>query len=79
MQQIQTTLSRRWQTVIPAEIRRSLRMKEGDKIVWIFDGATVRILALPADPIAALRGSGKGLRLTEKLLAARKEERARER
>ena len=76
--QSQTTVTKRWQTVIPAAIRRQLRMKEGDKLVWIFDGASIRVVVLPADPIKALRGSGRGERLTEKLLAARREDRERE-
>ena len=71
MQQIQTTLTRRWQTVVPAEIRRALHINEGDKLVWIFDGTDLRVLPVPSNPIAALRGSGKGQKLTEKLLAAR--------
>jgi len=77
--QSQTTITKRWQTVIPAAIRRQMRMKEGDRLVWIYDGASIRIVVLPADPIKALRGSGKGEQLTRKLLAARGEDRARER
>lgn len=79
MQQIRTTVTRRWQTVVPAQIRKTLQVKEGDKLVWISDGTSVRVVVLPANPVAALRGIAKGERLYDKLLEARREERARER
>ncbi len=34
MQQIQSTISAKNQTVIPSQIRKILRLKTGDKIVW---------------------------------------------
>ncbi len=76
--QTQTTISKRWQTVVPASIRKQLKIKEGDRLVWLYDGVSVRVSILPADPIKALRGSGKGEKLTEKLLVARKQDRERE-
>ncbi len=60
---------------MPAEIRNALHLSAGDTLVWIFDGATLRVLRLPKNPVAALRGSGRGQRLTEKLLASRSAER----
>ena len=68
---------RQGRTLVPAEIRNALHRRAGDALVWIFDGATLRVLSLPKDPIAALRGSGRGQQLTEKLLASRSEERIR--
>ena len=76
---MQTTITKRWQTVIPAPIRKQLRIKEGDALVWIYDGKSVRVVHVPADPIKALRGSGKGERLTQKLLVSRNEDRQLER
>lgn len=61
---------------MPAEIHNALNLRAGDTLVWIFDGVSLRVVALPQDPIAALRGSGKGQRLNEKLLASRRTERA---
>ena len=71
-------VSKRWQTVIPAAIRRRHHIREGDMLEWIDDGKTIRVVPIPADPIAALEGHAKGERLVEKLLAARAEDRRRE-
>lgn len=61
---------------MPVEIRNALNLRAGDTLVWIFDGVSLSVLPLPKDPVAALRGSGKGQRLTEKLLASRRAESA---
>ncbi len=74
-----TTLSRRGQTVVPAEIRRRHGLEEGDQLVWLDDGATIKVVPVPADPVAALRGRGAGQGLTAKLLEDRAEDRRRER
>jgi AbrB family looped-hinge helix DNA binding protein len=75
----QSTITKRWQTVIPAAIRKQLKAREGDKLVWIADGTSIRVIVLPQDPLKALRGSGKGEGLLAKLLEERKQERERER
>jgi bifunctional DNA-binding transcriptional regulator/antitoxin component of YhaV-PrlF toxin-antitoxin module len=78
MSAVETLLSIRGQTVVPAELRRKYQLREGDRLVWLDDGGTLRVIPLPADPIAALRGRGKGQGLLGKLLANRKRDRARE-
>lgn len=75
---METTVSRRGQTVVPAAIRQRHNIKEGDQLVWIDDGQTIRVIPVPADPIKALRGSGKGQNLTAKLLEERRKDRERE-
>ncbi len=75
---METTLSRRGQTVVPAAIRERYNIKEGDHLVWIDDGGTIRVVPLPADPLAALYGRGKGQGLTRKLLEERARDRAKE-
>lgn len=77
--QTQTTVTKRWQTVIPAIIRQRHKIQEGDLLEWIDDGQTIRLVPIAADPIRALRGRGKGQQLTAKLLDARAKERQRER
>jgi len=72
---METIVSRRGQTVVPAAIRIRYKIKDGDQLVWIDDGKTIRVIPVPADAIAALYGRGKGEGLTKKLL----EERARDR
>jgi AbrB family looped-hinge helix DNA binding protein len=73
-----TLVTRRGQTVVPAAIRRRYKIQEGDRLVWIDDGRTIRVVPVPADPIAALQGSAKGEGLMELLLAERKLERQRD-
>ena len=75
---MESMVSKRWQTVIPAAIRRRHNIREGDMLEWIDDGETIRVVPIPADPVAALYGRAKGERLTERLLAERAEDRRRE-
>ena len=74
-----TTVTRRAQTAVPASIRKRYNIQPGDKLTWIDDGQSIKIVPLPQDTIQALRGCAKGESLTEKLLADRKEDRERER
>ena len=75
---MESTISRRWQTVIPAQIRKKYHMKEGDRLVWLDDGESIRVIPVPADPVRALYGRGRGERLVERLLTERREDRDRE-
>ncbi len=72
-----TLVSKRGQTVVPAAIRKRHRIKEGDRLVWLDDGVTIRVVPLAADPIKALRGAGKGEGLTNRLLEERDKDRRR--
>jgi len=76
---VETTVTRRGQTNIPAAIRRRHDIKEGDRITWLDDGETIRIVPVPADPISALRGSGRGRSLLDALLSDRRKDRKRDR
>lgn len=75
---MQTAVTRRGQTVIPAPLRKRYKIDEGTQLVWLDDGETIRVVPIPADPLRALRGRGRGERLTEKLLAERRKDRERE-
>ncbi len=75
---MQTAVTKRGQTVIPASIRKRYRIQAGDYLVWLDDGQTIKVVPVPADPIRALRGCGRGERLLERLLTARREDRRRE-
>jgi len=75
---METAVTRRGQTVIPAQIRKRYGIREGDKLVWIDDGETIRVVPVPANPLKALRGSGKGENLLQTLLKERQKERLRE-
>jgi AbrB family looped-hinge helix DNA binding protein len=76
---METTITKRGQTVVPALIRRRYGITEGGRLVWLDDGETIRVVPVPADPIRGLRGIGKGEGLMAKLLADRREDRERER
>ncbi len=75
---MQTLVSRRGQTVVPAAIRTRYKIKDGDKLVWIDDGQMIRVIPVPADPVAGLYGRGKGQGLTKKLLEERATDRKKE-
>ncbi len=72
---MKTTVTARGQTVIPAKVRRAHRITPQTRIEWIDDGRSIRVVPLPEDPIAAARGTAKGLRGA--LLKERKRERRR--
>ncbi len=75
---MRTTVTRRGQTVIPAKLRGRYHLDEGSQVEWLDTGAGLKVIPVPADPIAALRGTGRGERLTERLLAERARDRGRE-
>jgi AbrB family looped-hinge helix DNA binding protein len=75
---METVVSKRGQTSVPAEIRRRHGIQEGDTLVWIDDGCNIYVVPVPADPLSALRGSAKGENLLEMLLEERRRDRERE-
>jgi AbrB family looped-hinge helix DNA binding protein len=75
---MQTSVTQRWQTVIPAAVRRRHGIRSGDRLVWLDDGQVIRVVPVPADPVQALRGIGRGEGLVERLLATRRADRDRE-
>ncbi|MCP3956326.1 MAG: AbrB/MazE/SpoVT family DNA-binding domain-containing protein [bacterium] len=74
---MQTLITKRGQTVVPADIRRRHQIEEGDHLVWLDDGSTIRVVPVGADPIQALRGCGKGEGLLNRLLEERSRDRRR--
>ena len=76
---MQTAVTKRGQTVIPASIRKRYQIEEGDYLVRLDEGEMIRVIPVSRDPIRALRGSGRGEHLLERLLAARQEDRSYER
>lgn len=74
---MQTAVTKKGQTNIPATIRKRHHIQDGDRLVWLDDGETIRVVPLPADPLSALRGAGKGEGLAERLRAHRHKDRER--
>ncbi len=72
-----TLVTKRGQTVVPAAIRKRYQISEGDRLVWVDDGSSIRIVPVAGDPIHALRGAGKGEGLLEHLLEERTQDRKR--
>ncbi len=73
---METSVTKKGQTTIPAAIRKRYQIVEGSRLAWLDDGETLRVVPLPAgNPMAALRGSARGKNLAERLLVNRREER----
>jgi bifunctional DNA-binding transcriptional regulator/antitoxin component of YhaV-PrlF toxin-antitoxin module len=72
---MRTIVNKYCQTTIPAQIRRRYNIAKGDSLEWVDDGKVIRIIPIPADPVKALRGRGKGEGLVEKLIVSRTNER----
>jgi len=67
-----STVTRRGRVEIPAEIMERHGICPGDRLAWVDDGTSIRVIPMLADPIAALRGRGQGERLVERLLQDRR-------
>lgn len=72
---MKTTVTSRGQTVVPARIRQDHRIEARSRLEWIDDGASIRVIPIPEDPIRAARGSTRGL--GDRLLRERNRERSR--
>jgi len=75
---MQTAVTKRGQTVIPAAIRKRYQIENGARLVWLDDGETIRVVPVTEDPLQSLRGRGRGKKLTERLLLERRKDRDRE-
>jgi len=78
MDKMQTMISKRGQTVVPSVLRRKHKIEAGDRLVWIDDGETIKVVSVSGDSIRALKGIARGEDLREDLLKWRREERSRE-
>ena len=74
---MQSTITSRGQTVIPASIRRQFQLSPADRLEWVSVEGSIHVVPVRANPIDAFRGQGKG-GATLRLLAARKKDLERE-
>jgi bifunctional DNA-binding transcriptional regulator/antitoxin component of YhaV-PrlF toxin-antitoxin module len=75
---METAVTKRGQTVIPAAIRKRYRIDIGAHLVWLDDGETIKVVPVTSDPLQNLRGRGRGKKLTERLLNERRRDRDQE-
>lgn len=74
---MRSTVTKRGQTVIPAPVRRQFHITPSDRLEWIVEDNTIRVVPVKKDPVAAFRKKGKGgttARLLEERLADREHE-----
>lgn len=74
---MQSTITTRGQTVVPAAIRNQFHLGPSDKLEWMLDNGAIRVVPVRGNPIEAFRGQGKG-GTTARLLAERRKDKARE-
>jgi len=74
---MQSTITARGQTIVPAAIRHQFQLSPADRLEWVLDAGGIRVVPVRANPIAALRGQGKG-GATARLLAQRRVDATRE-
>lgn len=74
---MQSTITSRGQTVVPAAIRNRFGLGPADRLEWVLDGGGIRVVPVRANPIDAFRGQGKG-GATARLLASRRQDLAKE-
>jgi AbrB family looped-hinge helix DNA binding protein len=74
---METTLTDRGQTAVPAFIRRRFGMKPGQKLEWVEDGKLIFVHPVPKDPIEAFRHPSRKTGLLKALLRSRREDAAR--
>ena len=75
---MESTVTERGQTAIPAALRKKYGLKAHMKLVWVDTGGGIRVVPVPPDAVKSFRGVFKGLGLTKSLLRDRQEELARE-
>ena len=76
---MQTTVSKRGQTAIPAEVRQKYNIGPQAKLEWMDEAGVITVIPIPKDSISYYRGRERGEELLEKLLRERKKQRKLER
>lgn len=64
---METSVLKNGRIIIPAEIRERHNIKSGDKLIWIDDGQTIRVVPIATNPIKTLSESEKSQTETKTL------------
>lgn len=80
---MKTTVSVRWQTVIPQEIREAFKIEPNSKLEWEVKDYHIVVHPIPADPIEAAVGFFRNLdpdgpSLVDELLEDRRRDREKD-
>ncbi|MBW2610558.1 MAG: AbrB/MazE/SpoVT family DNA-binding domain-containing protein [Deltaproteobacteria bacterium] len=75
---MESIITKKGQVVVPVLLRRKYGITAGTRVVWIDTGSVIKLIPIPEDPVAALRGCSKGEDLSASLLRDREEDRKRE-
>jgi AbrB family looped-hinge helix DNA binding protein len=70
-----STVSSRYQTVIPSEIREKFMIREGTHVLWMDMGDTIEVIPVCERSWRHFRGKGKGLEYLAELERHRASER----
>lgn len=73
---MESTVTVRGQTAIPAAIRKRYDIKPKMHLEWIDDGHSITVVPIPKDALKALKGRYKDVDLLGALLKSRNEERS---
>lgn len=76
---MKTTLTKRGQTSVPAEIIKHYKLKKGSKLYWLDTGRGIRVIPIPENILEDTKGIARGENLLEKLLESRRKDREDER
>ena len=74
---MKTKVTKRGQVSVPSRVRKQLHIGPDTTLEWVVEGATARVIPVPADPVRAFRGSGKK-GLVKDLLKDRRRDRQKE-
>lgn len=55
---MRSTITERGQTVIPAPIRRQFNLSPVNRLEWIIENGTIRVIPVQAYPLPPFRGRG---------------------
>jgi len=56
---MRTKVTKNGQAPVPSQVRKRLNIVPGTALEWVIEGATARVIPVPADPIKVFRGSEK--------------------